>query len=293
MKLLPLPILSTFSPTLMKSNSGHSLSITPAILWDQCASQSKVSTLKKKDLHVSSVFVTDLLPPIVTFLSLTPTSAEVSFTQPEDSLPADDYVISLTLSGTEKSIEERLEGEEGEEEKDGVVVDGKSPLMGFDSLTEFSTYDLVVTTTNRAYRAKRSTRIKFATPSSGKNAQCSYIVVVFFFSLVPTSPPESITFSQTSRDVIVSWSPINCSKCSGPITKYVVDFHSTDTGALTLGMVLDETFVAVGLIPHTSYTFRVAGMNNNGTGPYSDPITITTDTESELRNEQRKSRQSH
>ena len=40
--------------------------------------------------------------------------------------------------------------------------------------------------------------------------------------------------------------------------------------------VMDRTFTASGLTPHTNYTFRVAGVNSNGTGPYSNGITIHT-----------------
>ena len=84
-------------------------------------------------------------------------------------MPADDYVVSLTLFGTEKqSYNHSTEEREDVEKEDGAFVDGTSPSMDFDSLAELSTYDLLVTTTNRAYRAKRSTRLKFATPSSCK-----------------------------------------------------------------------------------------------------------------------------
>ena len=43
--------------------------------------------------------------------------------------------------------------------------------------------------------------------------------------------------------------------------------------------VMDRTFTASGLTPHTNYTFRVAGVNSNGTGPYTNTLTIQTDEE--------------
>ena len=43
--------------------------------------------------------------------------------------------------------------------------------------------------------------------------------------------------------------------------------------------VMDRTFTASGLAPHTSYTFRIAGVNSNGTGPYTNTIVILTDEE--------------
>ena len=42
--------------------------------------------------------------------------------------------------------------------------------------------------------------------------------------------------------------------------------------------VMDRTFTA-SVTPHTSYTFRVAGVNINGTGTFSDSIIILTDEE--------------
>ena len=41
--------------------------------------------------------------------------------------------------------------------------------------------------------------------------------------------------------------------------------------------VMDRTFTASGLTPHTNYTFRVAGINSNGTGPYTNVTVILTD----------------
>ena len=40
--------------------------------------------------------------------------------------------------------------------------------------------------------------------------------------------------------------------------------------------VMGLNFHANGLTPHTNYTFRVAGVNSNGTGPFTDIITIST-----------------
>ena len=46
--------------------------------------------------------------------------------------------------------------------------------------------------------------------------------------------------------------------------------------------VIDRTFTASELTPHTNYTFRVAGVNSNGTGPYSNDITVLTDEDGKL-----------
>ena len=62
------------------------------------------------------------------------------------------------------------------------------------------------------------------------------------------------------------------------ITNYTVVFQEQG-GAVILGEVnvMDRTFTASGLTPHTNYIFRVAGVNSNGTGPYTNDTMVTTE----------------
>ena len=48
-------------------------------------------------------------------------------------------------------------------------------------------------------------------------------------------------------------------------------------GAFIMGSVINETFIINDLQPYTNYSFQVAGVNKNGTGPFSNAITIMTD----------------
>ena len=64
------------------------------------------------------------------------------------------------------------------------------------------------------------------------------------------------------------------------ITNYTVVFQEQGGAVIDIPgevNVMNRTFTASGLTPHTNYTFRVAGVNSNGTGPYSDDITVLTD----------------
>ena len=67
------------------------------------------------------------------------------------------------------------------------------------------------------------------------------------------------------------------------ITNYTVAFQEQG-GAVIPGDVntMDRTFTASGLTPHTNYIFRVAGVNNNGTGPYSNDITVLTNEDGKM-----------
>ena len=62
------------------------------------------------------------------------------------------------------------------------------------------------------------------------------------------------------------------------ITVYSVAFQEQG-GANVPGSTVDKTFSATELAPFTNYTFQVAGVNDVGTGPFTDIITITTDEE--------------
>ena len=68
-----------------------------------------------------------------------------------------------------------------------------------------------------------------------------------------------------------------CVQQNGPITAYIVLYYTTcgadrDTqwnkSVVTTGGIID------GLTPNTEYTFQVAAVNVNGTGPFSKPITV-------------------
>ena len=49
-------------------------------------------------------------------------------------------------------------------------------------------------------------------------------------------------------------------------------------GADIPGEVMGQSFTASGLTPNTNYTFRVAGINANGTGPFTELIIFSTHT---------------
>lgn len=100
------------------------------------------------------------------------------------------------------------------------------------------------------------------------------------YPTVPSEAPQDISYTTGSRYIVLAWSPVICPQCNGPITDYVVDFVSAEGAVITTGSVLDETFTATQLTPNTNYTFRVAGGNSNGTGPFSQALIVSTDEDS-------------
>ena len=97
-----------------------------------------------------------------------------------------------------------------------------------------------------------------------------------FLFVVPTGSPQNV-YSAIARSVSVSWNEIECIERNGMITNYTVEFSSLGgSGIPGVLMVNERRFIASGLTPFTNYTFRVAGVNRIGAGPFSDLITIQT-----------------
>ena len=78
-------------------------------------------------------------------------------------------------------------------------------------------------------------------------------------------------------EVYLRWREVPCVQQNGPITGYVVRYYPTcgtgrnvqqNKSVVTTGDTID------GLTPNTEYAFQVAAVNVNGTGPFSEPITL-------------------
>ncbi len=78
-----------------------------------------------------------------------------------------------------------------------------------------------------------------------------------------------------SNTVILSWSPIDCIERNGVITNYVTEFQLIEGGVIP-GTVTDRNFTSNRLSPSTNYTFRVAGVNSEGIGLFSNITLVTT-----------------
>ena len=64
---------------------------------------------------------------------------------------------------------------------------------------------------------------------------------------------------------------------NGPITGYVVRYYATcgaDRDVQRSKSVVTTGSTVHGLTPNTEYAFQVAAVNVNGTGPFSESITL-------------------
>ena len=78
-------------------------------------------------------------------------------------------------------------------------------------------------------------------------------------------------------EVSLRWREVPCTQQNGPVTGYIVRYYTTcgasrdvqwNKSIVTTGGIID------GLTPNTEYVFQVAVVNVNGTGPFSEPITL-------------------
>ncbi len=101
----------------------------------------------------------------------------------------------------------------------------------------------------------------------------TYLLTYLFAA--PTQPPQNSIFFTTPRSITITWSPIECIERNGFITNYTVELRLVG-GDLIPGSLVNESFTAIGLTHSTDYSFRIAGVNTDGTGPFSETFQIHT-----------------
>ena len=95
---------------------------------------------------------------------------------------------------------------------------------------------------------------------------------------VPSEAPQILeaVFIQLT-EVSLSWREVPCVQQNGPITGYIVRYYATcgaDRNVLQSQSVVTTGSTIDGLTPITEYVFQVAALNVNGSGPFTEPITL-------------------
>ena len=85
----------------------------------------------------------------------------------------------------------------------------------------------------------------------------------------------------TSSSITVQWGRVSCIDRNSEITGYTVRYGQTGSTTTVMESVSgtsdsDRMFTASGLIPRTSYTFEVAAVSSEGSGPFSTGTTVET-----------------
>ena len=76
-----------------------------------------------------------------------------------------------------------------------------------------------------------------------------------------------------STAVTLSWSEVQCFNGSGTVTHYLVQYQSMCGGPVENVTTSGTVQTVSGLTLSTEYTFQVAAVDVNGTGPFSQAVT--------------------
>uniref|UniRef100_A0A8C3P0E8 Neogenin n=1 Tax=Cyanoderma ruficeps TaxID=181631 RepID=A0A8C3P0E8_9PASS len=104
-------------------------------------------------------------------------------------------------------------------------------------------------------------------------------VVVRTLSDVPSAPPQNLTLEvRNSKSILLQWQPPPAGTHSGQITGYKIRYRKvsrkSDVTESVAGTQLSQ--LIEGLERGTEYSFRVAAMTVNGTGPGTDWVSAET-----------------
>ena len=83
----------------------------------------------------------------------------------------------------------------------------------------------------------------------------------------------------TATTITLTWDEINCVDRNGVITGYMIQYGITTFNTslnVTGTSASDRTFTAFGLVPLTTYMFRIAAVNSDGVGPYNVAESFST-----------------
>ena len=94
-------------------------------------------------------------------------------------------------------------------------------------------------------------------------------------STVPSLPPLNIIVESNNQTSLnVSWQLPSEIDRNGPITGYVINYTRDESSDHVIIVNVTETAYTIsGLVTFAEYSVRVAAVNINGTGPFSDAVT--------------------
>ena len=107
---------------------------------------------------------------------------------------------------------------------------------------------------------------------------CMYLTHVPYILLsVPVSPPDNVTNTEISTTSLsFVWGEVPCGSRAGVVTGYRYKLVNVETGVETTGSTINMQVRLADLMSCTGYNFSVAGRTNVGTGPFSEPLRVTT-----------------
>ena len=166
------------------------------------------------------------------------------------------------------------------------TVTGGTTSYTIEGLEEYITYSITVNASNAVGSA-------VSEPATGRTSEASkfftftffnFFFILHFIILSPTAPsaaPTSVSTSSDSTSITVQWGAVDCIHRNGDITGYSVRYGVQGSGSIQTVSVSGSgatTRLISGLESSTIYSVEVAAVNSAGTGVYSDPYIILTDS---------------
>ena len=104
------------------------------------------------------------------------------------------------------------------------------------------------------------------------------VIEVYFlaYSVLSGAPQSLEAMFVQPTEVSLRWREVACVQQNGPITGYVVRYYATHGASRDVlqKLIVTTSDIISGLTPNIEYAFQVAAINANGTGPFSEPITL-------------------
>ena len=80
-----------------------------------------------------------------------------------------------------------------------------------------------------------------------------------------------------STAVRLSWEEVNCTQRNGTINGYIVQYYIGGEAVLTVNVPQGITSIVISNLRESSYYYvRIAAINDNGIGPYSEALRFYT-----------------
>uniref|UniRef100_A0A8C9NVH2 Neogenin n=1 Tax=Serinus canaria TaxID=9135 RepID=A0A8C9NVH2_SERCA len=173
-----------------------------------------------------------------------------------------------------------------------VTVTWETPLSGNGDIQNYKLYYMekgqhteqdvdVAGLSHTVQGLKKFTEYSFRVVAYNKHGPgvSTHDVVVRTLSDVPSAPPQNLTLEvRNSKSILLQWQPPPAGTQSGQITGYKIRYRrvarKSDVSESVAGTQLSQ--LIEGLERGTEYSFRVAAMTINGTGPATDWVSAET-----------------
>uniref|UniRef100_A0A674G7X3 Neogenin n=1 Tax=Taeniopygia guttata TaxID=59729 RepID=A0A674G7X3_TAEGU len=173
-----------------------------------------------------------------------------------------------------------------------VTVTWETPLSGNGDIQNYKLYYMekgqhteqdveVAGLAHTVTGLKKFTEYSFRVVAYNKHGPgvSTHDVVVRTLSDVPSAPPRNLTLeARNSKSILLQWQPPPAGTHSGQITGYKIRYRKasrkSDVTESVAGTQLSQ--LIEGLERGTEYSFRVAAMTINGTGPATDWVSAET-----------------